>query len=126
MLLGFLLKGMLVGIVIATVFALCNVGFGLITASIAKSASAATGVSFIFLLPQLFLGTFVGSALGSAAQTAGRFVPAWYVTDALTSIFSRGASATSPAVLTDLLAVSVMSVVILAAGVLLFRRRSGI
>lgn len=117
---------LLVGVVIATVFALCNVGFGLITASIAKSASAATGVSFIFLLPQLFLGTFVGSALGSAAQAAGRFVPAWYVTDALTSLFSRGASATSPAVLTDLLAVSVMSVVILAAGVLLFRRRSGI
>jgi ABC-type Na+ efflux pump permease subunit len=118
--------GLLVGVVIATVFALCNVGFGLITASIAKSASAATGVSFLFLLPQLFLGTFVGSALGSAAQTAGRFVPAWYVTDALTSLFSRGASATSPAVLTDLLAVSVSSVVILAAGVLLFKRRSRI
>ncbi len=118
--------GLLVGILIATVFALCNVGFGLITASIARSASAATGISFIFLLPQLFLGTFVGSALGSAAQAAGRFVPAWYVTDALTSLFSRGASATSPAVLTDMIAVSASSVIILAAGVLLFKRRSRI
>lgn len=116
--------GILVGILIATLFALCNVGFGLITASIAKSASAATGLSFIFLLPQLFLGTFVGSALGSAAQTAGKFVPAYYVTDALTSLFSRGASPTSPAVLTDLGVVTIVSVVVMGIGVFLFGRRS--
>lgn len=116
--------GLLVGILIATVFALCNVGFGLITASIARSASAATGLSFIFLLPQLFLGTFVGSALGSAAQTAGKYVPAYYVTDALTSLFSRGASPTSPAVITDLAVVGVVSVVVLLLGILLFERRS--
>lgn len=119
-------EGLVAGIGIATVFALCNVGFGLITASIARSSSAATGISFIFLLPQLFLGTFVGSALGSMAQMAGRFVPAFYVTDALTSLFTRGASATSPAVLTDLLVVSVSSVVILTVGVLLFRKKSRI
>lgn len=118
--------GLFVGIVIAALFALCNVGFGLITASIAKSASAATGISFIFLLPQLFLGTFVGSALGPSARAAGRFVPAFYVTDALTSLFTRGASATSTAVITDLVVVLVSSVVILAVGVLLFKKRSRI
>ena len=53
-------------------------------------------------------------------------MPAWYVTDALTSLFSRGASPTSPAVLSDLLAVSASSVVILVVGVLLFKRRSRI
>jgi ABC-2 type transport system permease protein len=113
---------LLVGFFIITVFALCNIGFGLITAAIAKSAGAATGISFVFLMPQLFLGTFVGSALSSTAQAAGRFLPAYYVTDALTSLWTRGAAVTSTAVLTDLAAVSVSSVVILLIGVKAFNR----
>jgi ABC-2 type transport system permease protein len=114
--------GLLVGFCIITVFALCNIGFGLITAAIAKSAGAATGISFVFLMPQLFLGTFVGATLSSTAQAAGRFLPAYYVTDALTSLFTRGASITSQTVLTDLTVVSASSVFILLAGVLIFRR----
>jgi ABC-type Na+ efflux pump permease subunit len=114
--------GLAVGFLIITVFALCNIGFGLITAAVSKSAGAATGISFVFLMPQLFLGTFVGSALSSTAQQAGRFLPAYYVTDALTSLWTRGASVTSPAVMTDLVAVVVSSVVILSVGVLIFRR----
>jgi ABC-2 type transport system permease protein len=116
------LAGVSIGFLIATIFAICNVGFGLITAAVAKTTGAATGISFVFLLPQLFLGTFVGMALSSSAQIAGRFVPAYYVTDALTSLFTRGASATSPAVLTDLAIVSASSVLILLVGVLLFRK----
>ncbi len=116
------LAGLSIGFLIATIFAICNVGFGLITAAIAKTSGAATGISFLFLLPQLFLGTFVGMALSSSAQVAGKFVPAYYVTDALTSLFTRGASATSPAVLTDLAIVSASSVVILLVGVMLFRK----
>jgi ABC-type Na+ efflux pump permease subunit len=116
------LAGLLVGFLIITVFALCNIGFGLITAAIAKSAGAATGISFVFLMPQLFLGTFVGSALSSAASAAGRSMPAYYVTDALTSLWTRGASALSPTVLTDLAFVSVSSVVILIVGVQVFKR----
>ena len=115
-------EAIMVGFLIVTVFALCNIGFGLITAAIAKSAGAATGISFAFLMPQLFLGTFVGTALSSTAQAAGRFLPAYYVTDALTSLWTRGASVASPAVLSDLAAVSAASVVILLAGVLVFKR----
>ena len=115
-------SGLLVGFFIITVFALCNIGFGLITAAIAKSAGAATGISFIFLMPQLFLGTFVGSALSSTAQAAGRFLPAYYVTDALTSLWTRGAAVTSATVLTDLAAVSVGSVVILLVGIKVFEK----
>lgn len=118
--------GLAMGFIIATVFALCNVGFGLITAAIAKSAGAATGISFLFLLPQLFLGTFVGSALSGGAQAAGRFVPAYYVTDALTSLFTRGAAPTSPSVLTDLAVVIASSIVILLIGILVFKTRSKI
>jgi len=114
--------GLAFGFLIITVFALCNIGFGLITAAIAKSAGAATGISFFFLMPQLFLGTFVGSALSPAAQEAGRVLPAYYVTDALTSLWTRGASVTSPAVMTDLAAVVVSSLAILTLGVLIFRK----
>ena len=116
------LAGVLMGFAIVTMFALCNIGFGLITAAIAKSAGAATGISFVFLMPQLFLGTFVGASLSSGAQAAGRFLPAYYVTDALTSLFTRGAAVTSQAVLTDLVAVSVSSVIILLAGIQVFKR----
>lgn len=114
--------GILLGFLIVTIFALCNIGFGLITAAISKSASAATGISFLFLMPQLFLGTFVGTALSSTAQAAGRFIPAYYVTDALTSLFTRGAAITSQTVMTDLAAVSVSSVIILLIGIEAFNR----
>ncbi len=114
--------GLLVGFFIVTVFALCNIGFGLITAAISRSGGAATGISFIFLMPQLFLGTFVGAALSPTAQAAGRFLPAYYVTDALTSLFTRGASIASPTVLTDLAVVSASSMIILLIGVQVFKR----
>jgi ABC-type Na+ efflux pump permease subunit len=102
------------------VFSLSNVGFGLITATIAKSPGAATGISFLFVLPQLFLGTFVGASLSSAAQVAGKFVPSYYVTDALTSLFLRGAAFTSLTVLLDFATVSVSCVAILAVGIILY------
>ena len=101
-------------------FALSNVGFGLITATIAKSSGAATGLSFLFVLPQLFLGTFVGSSLSGAAQVAGKIVPSYYVTDALTSLFLRGAAITSTAVLVDTAAVSASCTAILAVGIILY------
>ena len=110
------------GLIIASVFSVCNVGFGLIAASISRTAGGATGVSFIFLLPQMFLGTYVGMALSSTAQAAGRFVPAYYVTDALNSLFTRGAAVTSFTVLTDLLVLGASSLLILMAGIFLFGR----
>jgi ABC-type multidrug transport system permease subunit len=45
--------------ILVLLFSLCNVGFGLITATLAKSSGAATGIAFIFIMPQMFLGTFV-------------------------------------------------------------------
>jgi ABC-type transport system involved in multi-copper enzyme maturation permease subunit len=101
------------------VFSLCNVGFGLITATIAKSANTATGIAFIFVMPQMFLGTFVSSG---AVQTVGRFVPSYYVTDALTSLLLRGAPVWSMAVLMDLAIVASISVTTLLIGIALFRR----
>jgi ABC-2 type transport system permease protein len=108
--------------ILVLVFSLSNVGFGLITATIAKSPGAATGISFLFLLPQLFLGTFVGASLSSAAQVAGKFVPSYYVTDALTSLFLRGAAITSPTILLDMATVSLSCIAILAVGIILYAK----
>ncbi len=116
------MAGLVLGFFIVTAFALCNIGFGLIAAAVSRSAGAATGISFVFLMPQLFLGTFVGSGLSSTAQTAGRFVPAYYVTDALTSLFTRGASVMSQAVLADAVVVAATSVIILLIGIQVFKR----
>lgn len=111
-----------VAFILVLIFSLCNVGFGLITATLAKSSGAATGIAFIFIMPQMFLGTFVGAALSATAQSVGKFVPSYYVTDALTSLFLRGAPVSSPTILFDLAVVSAVSVVTLLVGILLFRR----
>jgi ABC-2 type transport system permease protein len=127
-LIGYRPKGDLLSFMMAfgivAIFSLCSVGFGLITATIAKSSGAATGLAFVFIIPQMFLGTFVGSALSPTAQAAGIIVPSYYVTDALTSLFTRGAPVTSPAVLTDLAVLSAASVAILIIGLQLFKRRA--
>jgi len=108
--------------VIMSIFALCNVGFGLITATITKSPGAATGLSFVFILPQMLLGTFVGAALSPSAQVVARFVPSYYATDALTSLFLRGAPPSSTTILLDLSVVSICSIVVMLMGIVLFRK----
>ncbi|MBU7014751.1 MAG: ABC transporter permease [Theionarchaea archaeon] len=116
------LPGLFFAFVIVMVFALCSVGFGLITASIAKTPGAATGISFVFIVPQMFLGTFVSVGLSSVAQTAGKFVPSYYVTDALTSLLLRGAPVTSQTVVLDFVVVTAVSIGVLMVGALAFRR----
>ena len=118
---GFRPQGGVPGIALAFLLVMilttCSVGLGLIVATFARNAGAATGLSFVFVLPLMFLGTFV-----PAPENVARFVPTWYVTDALTSILLRGAAVTSPSILLDVLTVSVASLVIMLAGVLLYRR----
>lgn len=87
-----------------------------------ESSSAATGIAFLFVRPQLFLGTFVGASLSCGTQIADKFVSSYYVTDALTSVFIRGASIASPTILIDLAVVSVSCVAILAVGIALYAK----
>jgi ABC-type multidrug transport system permease subunit len=108
--------------VLVLVFSLCNVGFGLITATLAKSPGAATGIAFLFIMPQMFLGTFVGASLSSSAQSVSRFVPSYYVTDALTSLFLRGAPLQSSTVMLDLAVTISCSIAIFITGVALFKK----
>lgn len=114
--------GVILAFIVLVVFSLCNVGFGLITATLAKNPQVATGLSFVFIMPQMFLGTFVTVGLTPAAQAIGKFVPSYYVTDALTSLFLRGASISSPTILFDLGVVSLVSVAVLLVGIVLVGR----
>jgi ABC-2 type transport system permease protein len=115
--------GLAMAFLIVSVFSLCCVGFGLITATIAKSAGAATGLSFVFIMPMMFLGTFVsGMSPGALSGAASRFVPSFYVTDALTSLFLRGLPLSNDTILFDFGVVSLCSVVVLLIGILLFRK----
>ncbi len=110
------------GLIVA-IFSLCCVGLGLITATIAKSPGAATGLSFIFLMPMMFLGTFVSSMMPTTfSETAGKIMPSYYVTDAITNLFLRGVSPTSALVLTDIAVVSASSIAVLIVGIFLFDR----
>ncbi len=117
------LVGIALAFVLVSVLAVACVGFGLITATLARSASAATGIAFIFVIPQMFFGTFVsGMAPSAMSATIGSFLPAYYVTDALTSLFLRGVPASNAVILTDLAMVSLASVLVLAIGIALFRK----
>ncbi|MGD2249747.1 MAG: ABC transporter permease [Candidatus Methanofastidiosia archaeon] len=114
--------GFFFAFIIVAVFGLCCVGFGLITAAVAKSPGAATGISFIFIIPLMFLGTFVSVGFSSVMQSAGKFVPSYYVTDALTSLLLRGAPVTSSSVILDFAVVTMSSIVVLILGVFIFER----
>ncbi len=99
------------------VFSLCTVGCGLITATLAKNSGMATGLSFMFIIPMMFMGTFV-----PVPPEVGKFVPSYYFTDALTSLFLRGAPVTSSTVLLDMAVLVVISAGLFLAGTLLYRK----
>jgi ABC-2 type transport system permease protein len=106
--------------VISLMFSLVSVGFGLISAAISKSAEVATGISFAFIMPQMFFGTFM--PLGTVTEAIGKFMPSKYVTDALTTLFLRGAPLTTPIIWIDLAIVSIVGVLLVFIGIIVFER----
>ncbi len=111
--------GILLAFLLMALFSLSSVGLGLITASVSKSAGTATGLSFIFILPQMFFGTFI--PITDTTRPIAMFLPSYYATDALTSIFN-GASLTSANILIDFAFISIVSIVIVIIGILLFKK----
>jgi ABC-type multidrug transport system permease subunit len=69
----------------------------------------------------MFLGTFVFVGT-SSVQVVSQFMPSYYVTDAMTSLLLRGAAPSSPSILLDFAVISVISLVVLLIGILLFRK----
>ena len=120
--LGF--SGDIGGLGIAFIFmiflSVCSVGLGLITATIAKTPGAATGISFIFIMPQMFLGTYIVPAT-ETTRVISMFLPSAYVTDSITMLFN-GVSLTNPVIWIKLVTVTLISVVIIIVGIFLFKR----
>ncbi len=108
--------GILMALLTLLVFALGCIGCGLISGAISKSSGMATGISFVFILPLMFLGTFVTFG---APTIFNKLMPSHYVTESLTSIFLRGANPWSTQILVNLGIVTGFSIGFFVIGVLL-------
>jgi ABC-type multidrug transport system permease subunit len=122
--LGFQPQGGFLGLVITSLFlgllAITAVGLALITATVAKNSGAASGLSMIFLIPMMIFGTWL-AAFNEQTIAIARFTPNFYVTESLTRIF-HGASLTDQIVWKNFLILSIISLVIVVAGIQLFKK----
>ncbi|MFW9862760.1 MAG: ABC transporter permease [Candidatus Thorarchaeota archaeon] len=107
-------------IMILAVFSLSCVGLGLIAATFSNSADGATGLAFMIAMPQMFLGTFM--PLGGIADTIASVMPSKYVTDALTTLFLRGAAIGTPSIWIDLALVITAGIAVALVGTLVFEK----
>ncbi|MFW9962664.1 MAG: ABC transporter permease [Candidatus Sifarchaeia archaeon] len=114
------IAGISFALLILSVFSLSCVGLGLIAATFSNSADGATGLAFMIAMPQMFLGTFM--PLGGIADIIASVMPSNYVTDALTTIFLRGAAITTFSIWIDLALVAIACVIVVIAGILVFEK----
>lgn len=110
--------GMLLAFILMMIFSLSSVGLGLITATISKSSGTATGLSFIFILPQMFLGTFI--PVTATTEPIAMFMPSYYATKALSAIFSGDLA--NSWVITGFAFITIVSLLIITIGVFLFKK----
>lgn len=110
--------GIFLAFVLMIVFSLSSVGLGLITATISKSSGTATGLSFIFILPQMFLGTFI--PVTATTKPIAMFMPSYHATQALSAIFIG--DLTNSWVITGFTFITIVSLLIITIGVFLFKK----
>ncbi len=123
-LLGFVPLGGAVGVLLAALFlsllAVTAVGLGLIVAAVSKESGAAGGLSVIFILPMMLFGAFL-MVFDDTTRTIARFMPNYYVSDSLSRVFFSG-SVSEAVIWQNLLILMAISAVIVAVGILVFRR----
>ena len=123
-LLGFEPQGGLLGLLIAIVFlallAVAAVGLGLITAAVAKESGAAAGLAALFIVPMMMFGTFL-AVFSDMTRNIARFMPNYYLTDSLSVIFHTG-SVSDPVIWQNLLILTTISLVIVVAGIQIFKK----
>ena len=112
------IEGILLALPVTAMFALSSVGLGLITATVSKTPEAATGISFIFILPQMFFGTFI--PITSTTQQIATFIPSFYLVDALKMIFEGNWMNTN--FFLDLTVISIVSILVVLTGIVLFEK----
>lgn len=122
--LGYIPLGGVAGLLLASVFlallAATSVGLGLLTASVAKSSGAASGLSVIFIVPMMMFGALL-AVFNDTTRTVAMFTPNYYVSDSLSAIFHEG-RLIDQAILQNLLILAVISVIVIIAGFQLFKR----
>jgi len=121
---GYQPLGGLVGLLLASVFlallAITAVGLGLLTASIGKSSGAASGLAVIYIVPMMMFGALL-AVFNDTTRLIAKFTPNYYVSDSLSIIFHKG-SVTDPAIWQNLLILAAISLVVVVAGMQLFKR----
>ena len=80
------LAGCLFVIAFMVVFSFSSVGLGLITASFVKTANAAGGLAFAFIVPQQIFGSFIPPAI-FGMDALGWALPSWYATRGIGLLF---------------------------------------
>ena len=123
-LLGYEPRGGLVGLLLASKFlgllAITAVGLGLITATVAKDSGAAGGLAVIFIVPMMMFGSLL-AVFNETTRNIARFVPNYYVSDSLSIIFHKG-SVSDPVLWQNLLILAFISLILVVAGIQIFKR----
>ncbi len=122
--LGFEAQTSLLGLALVCVFlsllAVTAVGLGLLTATVARNAGAASGLSMIFIIPMMVFGTLL-AVFNETTRNIALFTPNFYATDALSLIFN-GVSLSDPIIWQDMSILAIISLVLVVAGIQLFKR----
>ena len=112
--------GLLLSCVFLALLGATAVGLGLITAAVAKNSGAAGGLAVIYIIPMMMFGTNL-VVFNEATRTIARFMPNYYVNDSLSIIFFTG-DLSNPVLWQNLIILTVITLVITVAGILLFKR----
>ncbi|UCC19476.1 MAG: ABC transporter permease [Promethearchaeota archaeon] len=115
---NFSVVGVLMFFIFMIFLSFCSVGLGLITATIAKNASTAGALAFIFIVPQQLFGSFI--YMGEELRVVGYAMPSQYVTDALWRISYL--TITDIQIWIDLIVIIIISFVVYFIGLILYER----
>lgn len=112
--------GYLLVIVFLVLLTFCSVGFGMISSTFAKSAGAAGGFAFIFIVPQQIFATFIPPEFMGAGSFKWIF-PSYYATDSLGLIFA-GTSLAYWEIWMNLGILFAISIVIYVIGIIVYQK----
>ena len=123
-LLGYEPLGGLVGLLLAALFiallAVTAVGLGLMTAAVAKDTGTASGLSVIYIVPMMMFGALL-AVFDETTRTIAKFTPNYYVSDSLSEIFHKG-NVSGSIIWQNLLILAIISLVVVVAGIQLFKK----
>jgi ABC-2 type transport system permease protein len=123
-LLGYEPLGGLVGLLLTALFlallAVTAVGLGLITAAVSKDTGTASGLSIIYIVPMMMFGALL-AVFDEITRNIAKFTPNYYVSDSLSVIFHEG-SISDSVIWQNLLILAIISLVVVVAGIQLFKR----